>query len=245
MNSQLQSWQQQFNTHLTTCIQQASIEDSLLKQAMQYSLAGGKRIRPLLVYATGQALNLPIEKLHPCASAIEMVHVYSLIHDDLPAMDNDDLRRGRPTCHKAFDEPTAILAGSALQMLAIEQLCQASANSNLPNTQQIQRIQTLCQASGGAGIAAGQSLDIQAENSTQLSLQQLESLHILKTGALIRASVRLAALTDPKITPETMDALDSYALKIGLAFQVQDDILDLESSTEALGKPAKSDLKKQ
>ncbi|RNC78508.1 polyprenyl synthetase family protein [Piscirickettsia salmonis] len=247
MSSKLHSWRQQFNTQLSQCIKQYPIQDDLLNKAMHYSLEGGKRIRPLLVYGTGHALDIPIEQLHPCAIAVEMIHVYSLIHDDLPAMDNDDLRRGRPTCHKAFDEATAILTGNALQMLAIEQLCQDHSNntitSGISSDQRIQRIQTLCQASGGLGIAAGQSLDLQAENNSQLSLLELERLHRLKTAALIQASVRIAALSAKHITPQQLENLDQYAAKIGLAFQVQDDILDLESSTILLGKPAKSDLK--
>lgn len=206
-----------------------------LIQAMRYSvLDGGKRTRPLLTYATGKALGLDEELLDAQACAVEFIHVYSLIHDDLPAMDNDDLRRGKPTCHKAFDEATAILAGDALQALAFEVL------SNDPGIKadaaaRLKMIATLAKAAGAHGMVGGQAIDLAAVG-TKLTLPELENMHIHKTGALIRASVNLASLSKPDLDPATAKHLDHYAKCIGLSFQVKDDILDVESDTATLGK---------
>lgn len=209
-----------------------------LKQAMRYSaLNGGKRVRATLVYAAAQAVSGEIPAYSdPIACAVELIHAYSLVHDDLPAMDDDGLRRGQPTCHIAFDEATAILAGDALQTLAFECL----ALTELSSEKRCELILALARASGAAGMVAGQDMDLAAEGK-QISLPELESLHRHKTGALIRASVQLGALAS-NATTEQKTALDNYASAIGLAFQVQDDILDIESSTEELGKQQGADL---
>lgn len=207
-----------------------------LHQAMRYStLGGGKRLRPLLTYATGKALNLPPDLLDAPACAVECIHVYSLIHDDLPAMDDDDLRRGKATCHKAYDEATAILAGDGLQALAFHLLASDPSLSSLPPESRLGMIETLATASGSLGMVGGQAIDLDAVGRT-LDLPGLEAMHIRKTGALIRASVRLASLADRGLAAETSERLDHYAKCIGLAFQIQDDILDEESDTQTLGK---------
>jgi len=206
-----------------------------LHQAMRYSaLSGGKRIRPLLVYAAGQAVGVAPERLDIPACAVELIHAYSLVHDDLPAMDDDDLRRNQPTCHKAYDEATAILVGDALQTLAFQVLCcgdglQADAGIRL------RMLETLTRASGSRGMAGGQAIDLESVGK-ELNLAELEILHIHKTGALIRAAVRLATLLNPDIGEEKTQALDRYAKCVGLAFQIRDDILDVEGETEILGK---------
>jgi geranylgeranyl pyrophosphate synthase len=206
-----------------------------LHQAMRYSaLGGGKRLRPLLTYAAGQALGLPLARLDGPACAVEFIHVYSLIHDDLPAMDDDALRRGKPTCHIAFDEATAILAGDALQALAFHVLAQ-DPTLDVPAEHRIAMIETLALASGSYGMVGGQAIDLEAVGK-QLDLPSLENMHIRKTGALIRASVKLAALAKVPQESEATEKLDHYAKCIGLAFQIQDDILDEESDTQTLGK---------
>jgi len=211
-----------------------------LHQAMRYSvLGGGKRMRPLLVYATGEVLGVPREQLDGSAAAVEIIHAYSLIHDDLPAMDNDDLRRGRPTCHKAFDDATAILAGDALQVLAFQILAEDKRMS-APPPARIEMIRNLAVASGAAGMAGGQAMDM-AATGKRLSLAELELMHIHKTGALIRASVLLAAQNKAGLAVEKYAALDRYAKCVGLAFQIHDDILDVEGETAALGKQAGAD----
>ncbi len=206
-----------------------------LHQAMRYSvLDGGKRTRPLLTYATGQALGLSEDALDAQACAVEFIHVYSLIHDDLPAMDNDDLRRGKPTCHKAFDDATAILAGDALQALAFEVLANDAAIQVGPEAR-LKMIATLTRASGSQGMVGGQAIDL-GSVGRQLTLTELENMHIHKSGALIRASVNLAALSKPELDAHVAKKLDHYAKCIGLSFQVKDDILDVESDTATLGK---------
>ena len=213
-----------------------------LHEAMRYSvLNGGKRIRPILVYLTGEALGLKPETLDGSACAVELIHAYSLIHDDLPAMDDDDLRRGQATCHKAFDEATAILAGDALQSLAFQILAQDESMQTAPKIR-LQMIQKLAEASGSHGMVGGQAIDLISEGQ-RISLAELENLHILKTGALIRASVQLGALNSSTHEPSTLKKLDHYAKCIGLAFQVKDDILDVEGDTQTLGKPQGADLK--
>lgn len=209
-----------------------------LHQAMRYAvLNGGKRLRPTLVYASGAALGVRPEACDSAACAIELVHTYSLIHDDLPAMDDDDLRRGQPTCHKAFDEATAILAGDALQALAFELLTQ---NLHLTAEQCLAMLHELAHAGGSYGMAGGQSLDLAATGKT-ISVSELNTIHQLKTGRLIRACIRMAAIAANLEDTSQRAALDNYADYIGLAFQVQDDILDIEASTAVLGKTQGAD----
>lgn len=211
-----------------------------LLDAMKYAvLLGGKRIRPFLVYATGELLGASLNNLDAPAAAIECIHAYSLVHDDLPAMDNDSLRRGQPTCHIAFDEATAILAGDALQTLAFETLTSHSF-TELSHGQQLKMINTLAKASGQAGMCGGQALDL-AATDRQINVAALEQIHRHKTGALIVAAVQLAVQCSPDVSVESEQALISWSQTIGLAFQVQDDILDETGETEALGKPQGSD----
>lgn len=211
-----------------------------LIEAMRYSsFNGGKRLRPILVYASCSALGGNLDAADPAAAAVEFIHAYSLIHDDLPAMDDDDLRRGKPTCHIAFDEATAILAGDGLQALAFEVLSMPSLT--LSAQTQLAMVQSLSKASGDKGMVAGQSIDMQATGAG-LTLLQLEQMHRLKTGALICASVRLGALSSGIANDQQLVALDDYARAVGLAFQVQDDILDIEGDTETLGKSQGADL---
>lgn len=203
-----------------------------LHQAMRYAALGsGKRIRPFLLYRTGEMLGADENSLDTPACAVELIHAYSLVHDDLPAMDDDDLRRGRPTCHRAFDEATAILAGDALQTLAFEVLSTAS---ELPAELRLTMLTTLAQASGAQGMAGGQALDLAAVGQS-IDLAALEQMHRLKTGALIAASVQLGALAAGADT-RTQTQLAHYARAIGLAFQVRDDILDVTTDSHTLGK---------
>jgi len=211
-----------------------------LHAAMRYSvLNGGKRVRALLVYFAGQALGADLKTLDAAACAVEIIHAYSLIHDDLPAMDDDDLRRGKPTCHKAFDEATAVLAGDALHSLAFHILAHDS-SIKADATQRLKMVELLAQSIGSRGMAGGQAIDLESEGKT-LTLAELENMHIHKTGALIRASVQLAALcanADKDIT----HSLDRYAKCVGLSFQIRDDILDVEADTETLGKQQGADI---
>jgi geranylgeranyl pyrophosphate synthase len=208
---------------------------SQLHTAMRYAvLDGGKRIRPTLVYASGRATDATQNALDAPACAVELIHAYSLVHDDLPAMDDDDLRRGKPSCHRAFGEANAILAGDALQSLAFQVLAQ----NNSPETDartQLEMIRTLALASGSRGMVGGQALDL-AATGQQLNIAELENMHIHKTGALIRASVVLGALCGNNVDSAQLGDLDHYAKCIGLAFQIRDDILDVEGETETLGK---------
>ncbi len=218
-----------------------------LYDAIRYSvLNGGKRMRPLLVYATGEALGHALDLLDAPAAAVELIHCYSLIHDDLPAMDNDDLRRGKPTCHKAFDEATAILAGDAIQALAFEVLADPILNP-LPPGQKIKMISLLAQKSGMQGMAGGQALDLAFEgNQSVVSLEHLRNIHLKKTGALIEAAVTLGALASEKeMGPSLIGELQKFARCIGLSFQIQDDILDIISTTEILGKSVGKDSAQQ
>ena len=208
--------------------------------AMRYaSLNGGKRIRAMLVYAAGQTVGADQDCLDTPACAVELIHAYSLVHDDLPAMDDDALRRGKPTCHIAYDEATAILAGDALQSLAFELLVAPTAIS--PSAEvRVQMVSELAKAAGHAGMVGGQVRDIEAEG-VSLSLEQLNALHRGKTGALIQASVVLGALSGRNNDPRAITGLKHYAGQIGLAFQIIDDILDEESDTETLGKRSGAD----
>jgi geranylgeranyl pyrophosphate synthase len=218
----------------------ADLVPQRLHEAQRYAvLGGGKRLRPLLVYCTGEALHVPIDSLDAPAAAVELIHSYSLVHDDLPAMDNDDLRRGQPTTHRAFDEATAILAGDALQVLAFSLLARDRAPATTPEAR-LRMIQILADASGTAGMAGGQAIDLAAVGRSLNSLE-LEAMHRLKTGALIRASVLMAAACSPRLSDAAWDALDGYSQDIGLAFQIQDDILDVEGNTEEIGKTSGAD----
>ena len=213
----------------------AQLLPQMLHEAMRYSvLNGGKRMRPMLTYSTGLALGVPVESLDGPACAVELIHVYSLIHDDLPAMDDDDLRRGKATCHVAFDEATAILAGDALQALAFEVLAN-DPTITATAAGRLKMIVALAKASGSQGMVGGQAIDLQSVG-TRLNLPELENMHIHKTGALIRASVNMATLSQSNVDPEAALKLDHYAKCIGLSFQVKDDILDEESDTATLGK---------
>jgi geranylgeranyl pyrophosphate synthase len=246
----LQTDQEQLTVFLADCRQrcesqmQARLSEltampDRLVDAMRYSsLLGGKRIRPCLVYASARALGAAPEHADAAATAVEFIHCYSLIHDDLPAMDNDDLRRGKPTLHRAFDEATAILAGDALQSLAFQVLAE---NPLIAPDVRLQMLALLARAAGSDGMIAGQSIDLEAVGQ-QLTLAQLENMHNLKTGALIQASVELGALSAHCRDAAVLEALREYARCIGLAFQVQDDILDVVSDTEILGKPQGSDI---
>ncbi len=211
-----------------------------LMAAMDYSLFnGGKRVRPLLVYAAAEAVGASLEQADYPAAAVEMVHAYSLVHDDLPAMDDDDLRRGQATCHIAFDEASAILAGDALQTQAFSILSEA--NSHLSVHQQLAMVQILAQGSGLFGMAGGQSLDLEAVDQ-KVDLAYLENMHKHKTGALITASVLLGAHCQDTVDQTSLVALREYSEIIGLAFQVQDDILDVTSDTQTLGKTQGADV---
>ncbi len=228
-------------TSLDHWLPPADIAPQRLHRAMRYAaLDGGKRVRPFLVYAAGQALDVPLEHLDGPACAVELVHVYSLIHDDLPTMDDDDLRRGKPTCHKAFDEATAILAGDAIQALAFQVLAHDE-TLQVDARRRLQMIGRLAVASGSRGMAGGQAIDL-ASVGKRLDLPVLEIMHIHKTGALIRASVMLGALSSPAVSEAQLKQLDHYAKCIGLAFQIQDDILDVEGDTETLGKTQGADM---
>ena len=213
---------------------------SRLHEAMQYAvLGGGKRVRPALVYAAGEALGLKAAALDIPACAVELVHVHSLVHDDLPAMDDDDLRRGKPACHKAFDEATAILVGNSLQALAFELLA-SDTGLDVPPQQRMKMIATLADAIGADGMASGQAIDLAAAGQ-ELSVDQIENMHRRKTGYLIRASVTLAALCKPGVRVDEISALIDYAENIGLVFQITDDILDVEGDAQLLGKHTGSD----
>ena len=214
--------------------------DEKLVAACRYSLLnGGKRLRPILVYLTAELFNADNADLDRIACAIECVHSYSLVHDDLPAMDDDELRRGRPTCHIAYDEATAILVGDALQCLAFETITESQLNGTNVNNQ-LKIVNTLANASGLLGMCGGQALDIAATDSV-ITLTQLELVHKLKTGALLKSAIKMGALAGNANELE-IAALARYAEAIGLAFQVQDDILDVEGDTHTLGKPQGSDI---
>lgn len=234
-------FQKRINNFLALQLDKLSINDEKLHQAMRYGLLiGGKRMRPYLVYTTGEVLGASLADLDGIAGALECIHAYSLLHDDLPAMDDDDLRRGQPTCHKAFDEATAILAGDSLQTLAFDILANHHF-SKIIQPKQIKLIQQLVLASGYQGMCGGQALDLAATNQ-QIDLAKLETLHSLKTGALLEASVLMAAECSTQVTEKDKEALKKYARLVGLAYQVQDDIIDITSTEEQLGKPSGSDL---
>ncbi|MBT5065269.1 MAG: (2E,6E)-farnesyl diphosphate synthase [Proteobacteria bacterium] len=236
----LKPLQSRINTTLEKFLPLENQEPHFLSNAMRYSvLAPGKRLRPVLTYLTGQVFGAPLSVLDVPAAAVELIHAYSLIHDDLPAMDDDDLRRGRPTCHKQYDEATAILAGDALQALAVEVLLK-NQDISLSDKSLLDMLRVLMSASGSDGMVAGQALDLAAVGRV-LTIEELENIHRHKTGDLISASVILGYLASGQKDSIVLEHLKRYAMCIGLAFQVQDDILDVEGTTEEMGKPQGSD----
>lgn len=240
IRSHLSVYHQTVDSFLNQCIDSKSI-DPVLQDAMLYSLFnGGKRVRPALIYIVNKMLGGSLEQANSSAAAIECIHSYSLVHDDLPAMDDDDLRRGKPTCHIAYDEPTAILVGDALQCLAFELI---SNDSNLNAETRIRLIQMLSKASGHQGMVVGQAFDLRNVGKP-LTLEQLEAMHQHKTGALLKCAVLMGAVVSGNVSEEQLKHLERYAEAIGLAFQVQDDILDIEGDASVIGKPQGSDLEK-
>lgn len=234
----LTAYQERLADALDRSLPPADRYPARLHEAMRYASRGGKRLRAMLVYATGDALQLPPERLDAAAVAIELIHAYSLVHDDLPAMDDDDLRRGQPTVHKAYDEATAILVGDALQTLAFQVL--AVDNNGLNAEQRLKMVTVLARASGAAGMCGGQAIDLESVGKA-LSLAEVEAMHIMKTGALIRASLLLACAAADQLAPERQEQLDHIGKCLGLAFQIQDDVLDVEGLTEELGKRSGAD----
>ncbi|ADN75084.1 farnesyl-diphosphate synthase [Ferrimonas balearica DSM 9799] len=240
MHTALSHYQTRVNAALERIFDDLPVTDPRLLDAMRYgTLLGGKRVRPFLVYATGTMLGAKEDDLDSLAAAVECIHAYSLIHDDLPAMDDDHLRRGQPTVHIAFDEATAILAGDALQGLAYELLAEAPLPAALEGNR-IAMLRSLARASGYQGMCGGQAIDL-ASTGKRIELDALQQLHRLKTGALIRSAVEMGSYGVADLATEHRDALLRYAEAIGLAFQVQDDILDITADTEQLGKPQGSD----
>ncbi|HET7313897.1 farnesyl diphosphate synthase [Salinisphaera sp.] len=240
--SQAPYYSQRIEHVLDACLPGADTSPARLHEAMRYAvLAPGKRVRPRLVYAAADVLGVPWVRVDGAAAAIECVHAYSLIHDDLPAMDDDNLRRGRPTTHIAFDEATAILAGDALQALAFEIVATHGGLNDAPAARAAQ-IATLAHAVGSRGMVGGQVLDMGAEGRDDVTTEDLEEIHNLKTGALLAACVTMAADAAESLSADQRAALDIFATRIGLAFQVRDDVLDIESSTEKLGKIQGADV---
>jgi farnesyl diphosphate synthase len=238
--AQLEIWRVRMEAALDARLPPATTVPERLHEAMRYSvLGGGKRIRPALLFATAKTLGLDEDQVEAAACAIELIHVYSLVHDDLPAMDDDDLRRGRPTCHKAFDEATAVLVGDALQPLAFQLLARDPA---LPASAAIRLrlVDILSEASGTFGMAGGQAIDL-AVQGQRVDIAQVEDLHARKTGAIIRASVLMAAECVPQLEQSAYDALNEFATAIGLAFQIQDDLLDVLGDVSTLGKATGAD----
>jgi geranylgeranyl pyrophosphate synthase len=226
------------NDRLDAALPLATSRPMRLHDAMRYAvLNGGKRVRPLLVYATGECLNVDAALLDAPAAAIELIHAFSLVHDDLPAMDNDDLRRGKPTVHKQYDEATAILAADALQPLAFSVLANIK---GAPPGAAIKLVRLVAEACGSTGMTGGQSIDLDAEG-TALTAVELEHMYSLKTGALIHASIVSPCLLRDDLSTAHATALDQFGRDIGIAFQIRDDLLDVEGETDIIGKPAGSD----
>jgi farnesyl diphosphate synthase len=230
--------QARMETALARLLPAASIAPAKLHEAMRYAvLEGGKRVRPLLAFAAGELSDAPRERVEIAAAAVEMIHAYSLVHDDLPCMDDDVLRRGKPTVHVEYDEATALLVGDALQSLAFQLISENRLSEN-----QLEMIRTLAIAAGSRGMAGGQQIDLEAVGKP-LTLPELELMHIHKTGALIRAAVLLGYWCGERISDNEQKQLDRYAKAVGLAFQVVDDVLDADASTATLGKTAGKDAK--
>lgn len=236
--SRLDKYRERIEAVLDRAVPSVDCEPTRLHEAMRYAvLNGGKRIRPLLAYATAECLGVAAERIDAAAAAIELIHSFSLIHDDLPSMDDDDLRRGLPTVHRQFDEATAILAGDALLPLAFDLIATAD---SLTDPQRSQLVALIAGASGSLGMTGGQAIDLEAEGTT-LSATELETLHNMKTGALIRAAIMCATCVRDAVDEPGDAALESFAGNIGLAFQIRDDVLDVEGETASIGKPAGSD----
>lgn len=239
LDEQIKVSRERVESFIARYFEQTHFTDPTLQKAMRYSLTiGGKRLRPFLVYTTGQLFNAEMDDLDVVAAAIECIHTYSLIHDDLPAMDDDELRRGRPTCHIAFDEATAILAGDALQTLAFELI--SNHTFKVPANNVITMFRVLARATGFLGMAGGQAMDIAATGKS-IDAKQLETIHRLKTGALLQAAIELGCLCSTNVEEKDLALLQVFGQKVGLAFQVQDDILDVIGDTTILGKPQGSD----
>lgn len=240
LSTHIESCRRRLDALLDQWLPSEATEPTKLHRAMRYaSLNAGKRLRPLIVYLVGDALGAEKTDLDASALAVECIHVYSLIHDDLPAMDDDDLRRGKATTHIAFDEATAILAGDALQTIGFNILCHHPLSPDV-ESERIRLLTILTDASGSVGMGGGQMIDLIATDS-KLSIEQLEAMHRMKTGALISACVKMAVATSQINEAEIIAAFDRFADRIGLAFQVKDDILDIEGETEVIGKPSGSD----
>ncbi|MET3139144.1 farnesyl diphosphate synthase [Undibacterium sp. GrIS 1.2] len=241
MSAHFQDWmkstQQQFEVLLASFLPSTDAIPAKLHEAMRYAaLDGGKRVRPLLVYAAGFMFNAPADLLARAAAALEMIHAYSLVHDDMPCMDDDALRRGKPTVHVKYDEATALLVGDALQAQAFLVLAEAQSESS----RQVAMLRLLAQAAGSTGMCGGQAIDL-ASVGVALTVGQLEQMHRLKTGALLRASVIMGAMCGKTLSAAEVAALDAYASAIGLAFQVVDDVLDATADSATLGKTAGKD----
>ncbi len=241
MTTDFAGWRKQVQSAMESVLDRhlpaAAQSPAKLHEAMRYAvLDGGKRVRPLLVFAAGELSGAPRDALERAAAAVEMIHAYSLVHDDMPCMDDDDLRRGKPTVHKQFDEATALLVGDALQSQAFMVL----AGGDLPADRKVAMLALLAQASGSAGMCGGQAIDLDSVG-VALTLPQLENMHRLKTGALLRASVMLGGEAGKALLPAEAAALDAYAAAVGLAFQVVDDILDVTADSATLGKTAGKD----
>jgi geranylgeranyl pyrophosphate synthase len=235
-------WVSDYTTRVTECLERAlpaaSKTPHKLHEAMRYAVfSGGKRVRPLLIYASGECLGVSPEKLDTLATAIELIHAFSLVHDDLPAMDNDDLRRGQPTVHRRFDEATAILAADALQPLAFQVIATSPV---LSDTEIKLVVQAVAQACGSLGVTGGQSIDLASEGRI-LSVDELAQMYNLKTGALFRACVMSTTCLAGDLSTQELASLDQFSRDIGLAFQIRDDILDVKGETAVIGKNAGAD----
>ena len=235
----IEPYTERINARLDTVLPPATLSPRRLHDAMRYAVFnGGKRVRPLLVYAAGECVGVEADQLDAPATAIELIHAFSLVHDDLPAMDDDDLRRGKPTVHIEYDEATAILAADALQPLAFSVLASVDGVSAERRATLVQLIADAC---GSVGMTGGQSIDLEAEGRT-LTVDELEHMYALKTGALIHAAIVSACVLSDSVSSAESQALDNFGRDIGIAFQIKDDILDIEGETQVIGKPAGSDI---
>jgi farnesyl diphosphate synthase len=242
-DANFQAWmlgiQARMEAALARLLPAGNVAPTRLHEAMRYAVLGaGKRVRPLLAFAAGQVTRAAEERVETAAAAVELIHAYSLVHDDLPCMDDDVLRRGKPTVHVEYDEPTALLVGDALQSLAFQILADRKIAHD--GEAQLAMVEMLAKAAGSRGMAGGQQIDLESTGS-KLDVTELEFMHIHKTGALIRAAVLLGAACGEPLAPKESGALDRYAKAVGLAFQVVDDVLDAEASTATLGKTAGKD----